>query len=67
MIDLDTGKSCHVEVYSARRNKKIVKIEKFIGRGWYEYAKKKRLRRGDKLWFNISYLPIQVYVSVLNR
>lgn len=62
MIDFDTWKNYYAKVHSARRNKKIVSMEKFIGKGWYEYAKNKKLRRGDKLRFTISYPPDQVYV-----
>lgn len=34
--------SCYEEVHIAKRNKKIVKNEKFIGIGWYEFANKIR-------------------------
>ncbi|KAI5400394.1 hypothetical protein KIW84_065326 [Lathyrus oleraceus] len=53
-IDDDTGKSYYGEVHCAKRNKKIAKKEKFIGCGWYEYVKNKKLRRGDELGFSIG-------------
>lgn len=57
LIDDETGRSYYGEVHSAKWNKNIVKNEKFIGSGWYEFAKNKRLRRGDKLRFCIGYQP----------
>lgn len=60
--------SYYGEVHIAKRNKKIVKKEKFIGIGWYEFAKRKRLRRRDKLGFSIgSFSSNTLYVSLLNH
>ena len=42
-----------------------MKKEKFIGSGWYEYVKNKRLRRGDKLGFSIGNPLDKLYVSLL--
>ncbi|KAI5400393.1 hypothetical protein KIW84_065325 [Lathyrus oleraceus] len=64
-IDDDTGKSYYGDVHYAKRNKKIVKKEKFIGSGWHEYMKNKRLRRGDKLGFSIGNPLDKLYVSLL--
>ncbi|KAI5400395.1 hypothetical protein KIW84_065327 [Lathyrus oleraceus] len=64
-IDDHTGYSYYGEVHCAKRNKKIVKKEKFIGSGWYEYVKNKRLRRGDKLGFSIGNPLDKLYVSLL--
>lgn len=51
LIDAENSDKCFGEVLCAKMNKKIVKLEKIIGRGWYEYVKENRLRRGDKLGF----------------
>lgn len=48
-------------------NKKVIKKEKFIGKGWCEYAKKKRLRRGDKVGFTIRDPTDGLFVYILNH
>lgn len=60
--------SYYGKFHCAKHNNKVVKKEKFIGSGWYEFAKTKKIRRGDKLGFSIDRLtPETMYVSLLNR
>lgn len=63
IIDADTGDRYYGEVHCAKRKKKV---EKFIGKGRYEYAKKKRLRRGDIVDFTICNPPDCLFMYILN-
>ncbi|KAI5446052.1 hypothetical protein KIW84_014046 [Lathyrus oleraceus] len=67
IIDYDNIDRYYGEVHCAKRKNKAVKLEKFIGKGWYEYAKKKRLRRGGKVGFTIRSPPYLLFVYILNH
>lgn len=57
MIDCDNGDMYYKEFHCAKRKDKVVKLEKYIGKGWYEYAKKKKFCRGDGVGFMICSPP----------
>lgn len=42
LVDVDTMQTYDCKVHTSERK---YYVEKFIGRGWYEYAKKKGLKR----------------------
>ncbi|CAK8574620.1 unnamed protein product [Lathyrus sativus] len=67
LVDANSDRLYHAKVHSARCNKKIVKTEKFISKGWYQFAKHRQPRRGDKLGFSITKSGHRLYVVVLNR
>ncbi|KAI5410925.1 hypothetical protein KIW84_056173 [Lathyrus oleraceus] len=67
LVYADNGDTYDAEIHCAKRNGKIVWKEKFIIKGWYEYAKKKRIRRQDVLGFKIRYPLERLYVSSLKR
>lgn len=67
LVDADNGDTYDAEIHCAKRNGKIVWKEKFIIKGWYEYAKKKRFGRQDVLGFKIRYPLERLYVSLLKR
>ncbi|KAL5068234.1 hypothetical protein RYX36_019121, partial [Vicia faba] len=66
LIYEDNGDSYYAEVHSTKRNKKLFKKEKFISKGWYEYAKWNKIRRGDVLNFKLHYPPKRLYLELLN-
>ncbi|XP_058768993.1 uncharacterized protein LOC131642840 [Vicia villosa] len=39
----------------------------YIGEGWYQFARMKIFRRGDRLGFTVSLVPNRLYVKLLNR
>ncbi|KAL5061655.1 hypothetical protein RYX36_023392 [Vicia faba] len=57
LIDEDTDDSYYAEVHSTKYNKKVFKNEKFISKGWYEYTKRNKIRRGDVFNFIVRYPP----------
>lgn len=67
IIDADTEDRYYGEVHYEKRNKMVVKAEKFIGKDWYEYAKKNKLRRGDKFGFMIRDPSASLFVYILNH
>ncbi|KAL5081401.1 hypothetical protein RYX36_009822 [Vicia faba] len=67
LIDEDIGDSFYVEAHSTKRNKKLPKKKKFIPKGWYEYAKKNKIRRGDFLNFTFRFPPKRLHVELLNH
>ncbi|KAI5409397.1 hypothetical protein KIW84_054998 [Lathyrus oleraceus] len=50
IIDVDNGNWYGNELHSAKRNKD----EMFVGKGWYEFAKEKKLKKGDVLGFTFD-------------
>lgn len=50
IIDVDNENWYGNELHSAKRNKD----ETFVGKGWYEFAKEKKLRKGDVLGFTFD-------------
>lgn len=59
MVDLETLKFDECEILEANRGKNMENnmkknMEKYIGHDWYEYAKKKKLRVGNVVF----YLPL---------
>ncbi|KAI5397502.1 hypothetical protein KIW84_063355 [Lathyrus oleraceus] len=67
IIDCDNGDKYFGKVHYAKRKNKVVKLEKFIGKGWYKYLKKKKLRRGDKVGFTICSLLNRLIVYIIKR
>lgn len=65
MIDCENGDRYYKEVHCAKRKDNVVKLEKYIGKGWYEYAKKKKLHRGDTLGFTIRSSPYRLWVYII--
>lgn len=54
LVGSDMGDIYDCEVHTAERQ---YCVEKFIGHGWYEFAKNRSLKRGDKVGFNILHPP----------
>lgn len=67
MIDCENGDRYYREVHYAKRKDNMVKLEKYIGKGWYEYAKKKKLHKGDTLGFTIRSSPYRFWVYIIKR
>ncbi|CAI8609852.1 unnamed protein product [Vicia faba] len=67
LIDEDNGYTYYAGVHCTKNNKKVFKKEKFIRRGLYKYAKKKKLRRGEMLSFTIRYPAERMFEGLLNR
>ncbi|XP_058759794.1 uncharacterized protein LOC131633094 [Vicia villosa] len=64
LCDYDTGLIHECIILSATRNSEEAL---YIGEGWYQFARMKRLRRGDRLGFTISRFPYRLYVTLLKR
>ncbi|XP_058760154.1 uncharacterized protein LOC131633455 [Vicia villosa] len=64
LCDYDTGLTHECIIQSATLNsgEKL-----YTGEGWYQFARMKRLRRGDRLGFTVSLVPNRLYVTLLNR
>ncbi|KAI5424501.1 hypothetical protein KIW84_030618 [Lathyrus oleraceus] len=64
LVGVDTMETYDCKVHTSERK---YYVEMFIGRGWYEYAKKKGLKKGDIVGFSIHHPPARrIVVSVLN-
>ncbi|XP_058727012.1 uncharacterized protein LOC131598428 [Vicia villosa] len=63
-VDEDTGESWNARIKCAKRKGKIMKWEKHIGPVWYEYAKKKNIRRRDMVRFRITPTADRLYVKL---
>ncbi|XP_058764682.1 uncharacterized protein LOC131638150 [Vicia villosa] len=66
LIDEDTRKNYYVEIGCKRKRKKLLKKEKFMGQGWYQFAKNRNLGTGDILFFTITSPPRRLYVTLRN-
>ncbi|XP_058764880.1 uncharacterized protein LOC131638335 [Vicia villosa] len=64
IFDADMGIVYQAELRCALRN---TNEEAYIGVGWYEYARQRRLKRGDKLSLRINRVPHILVVWLLNR
>ncbi|XP_058724816.1 uncharacterized protein LOC131596228 [Vicia villosa] len=64
MCDFDTGEVYECNIRNGVQNREE---ELYIGGGWYQFARRKRLRRGDQLGFTLSRFPYRLYVQLLNR
>ncbi|KAI5382723.1 hypothetical protein KIW84_070229 [Lathyrus oleraceus] len=68
IIDCDNGDRYYREVHYAKRKNKAVKLEKFNGKGWYKYMKKKKkLCRGDKVGFTIRNPLDRLFLYIIKR
>lgn len=54
LVDVDTMESYECEVHTSERK---YCTEMFIGRGWYDFSKKKGLKKGDTIGFRILHPP----------
>ncbi|XP_058726075.1 uncharacterized protein LOC131597392 [Vicia villosa] len=64
MCDFETGEvyDCNIRIVVRNREEEL-----YIGDDWYQFARMKRLRRGDRLGFTLSRFPYMLYVQLLNR
>ncbi|XP_058780942.1 uncharacterized protein LOC131655056 [Vicia villosa] len=67
LVDGDNGDTYNAVIRCAKRFGKVEWREKFMCKGWYEYAKKKRIRRRDVLGFAIKRPADKVVVNLLKR
>lgn len=65
MFDVQAGQTYNCIIYMAKRNKLVSdNDEKFIGQGWYEYAKKKNFHCGGVLSFRMCRYTYFMYVHL---
>jgi hypothetical protein len=63
LVDLNTDREYMCRLNTAERNK----AEKALGRGFFKFVKDRRLREGDKLYFELDRPPNVLFVHVVRR
>ncbi|KAL5079460.1 hypothetical protein RYX36_007881 [Vicia faba] len=62
MLDLDTGRPYGCEIIKAKRDED----EKFIWKGWTDFARRRQLKRGDVVHLSLVNPYDRLTVSVTN-
>ncbi|XP_058776871.1 uncharacterized protein LOC131651221 [Vicia villosa] len=65
IADSDTGIDYDCVLHRAVRR---YGVERFLGEGWYDFAKSRDIKRGDRIGFSLRVPPTsKIVVSILNR
>ncbi|XP_045791494.1 uncharacterized protein LOC123886203 [Trifolium pratense] len=61
------GVKCAIKTYRRKKNRVVVKEEKFLTNGWFQFKTANKLKVGDKLEFNLSDPPHVLVVDIIRR
>ena len=65
LFDSDVGKKYHCVLHFSQRE---YCIERFIGRGWYDFVRDRELKKGDRVGFSLRVPSAeQLLVTVMKQ